>query len=197
MAAVLRMADFVGPFAPPTLVLVDLHLAFPRQGEEDPDRHELSRVLETCRGLLDFARQADMPVAFVRRMPLLSSFLAPHVYPPWIRGIEPRRSDMIFERDKPSCYASLEFAQMAQRSPHLVLAGLYGETACLSTLIEAHHRHHDITYLLDASCSRGHGEVLPEAMHAAVCKLASLYGRTMTAQDWMSAQSIKAAMAGT
>ena len=196
MGAVLRMADFTHPYATPTLVLVDLHLAFPRPGEEEPDRDDLSRVLEVCRGLLAYARAKEMPVAFVRRMPPLPSFLATHVYPAWIRGIEPRRSDMIFERDMPSCYASLEFAQMAQRSPHLVLAGLYGETACLSTLIDAHHRNHHITYLTDASCSRGHGEISPADMHGSVVNLGSLYGRLAKTQDWMTTLSIRTAIAG-
>ena len=196
MGAVLRMADYTQPFTPPTLVLVDLHLAFPRLGEEEPDREELRHVLESCRRLLAHARDKDMPVAFVRRMPPLPSFLATHVYPPWIRGIEPRRSDMIFERDMPSCYASLEFARMAQRSPHLVLAGLFGETACLSTLIDAHHRNHHITYLADASCSRGQGDVSPSEMHRSVTHLAALYGRLANAEDWMRTVAFRSAIAG-
>ena len=54
------------------------------------------------------------PVAFVRYVSPSPSFLATRAYPSWIRDIRPNRSDMIFERSLPSCYASSEFGQMAR-----------------------------------------------------------------------------------
>ena len=154
MGAVTRLVDFRDRFATPTLVLVDLRVEYSESGGVEPDRDELSATLDACRNVLACARRRNMPVAFVRHMPPLPSFLATHACPAWIRGIEPRRSDMVFERSQPSCYASSEFAQMAARSSGLVLAGLFGETACLATLIDAFHRNHHFTYLTDASCSR-------------------------------------------
>ena len=44
-----------------------------------------------------------------------------------------------------------QVAEMAQRSKELVLVGLFGETSCLSTLMEGYGRNHVFTYLADAS----------------------------------------------
>jgi len=99
---------------------------------------------------------------------------------------------MIFERALPSCYASSEFSHLAERSPHMVLAGLFAETSCISTLIEASHRSHEFTYLTDASCSRKRDGISAGELHRSVCALASLYGKVSTAQSWMEKTSIKA-----
>jgi nicotinamidase-related amidase len=192
MGSIANLSDFQGRFITPTLVLVDLHIDFPHPGDGEPDRSTLSEAVDMCRNVLAHARRRGMPVAFVRRMPPLTSLLATHAYPPWIRGIEPLRSDMIFERALPSCYASSEFSHLAERSPHLVLAGLFAETSCISTLIEASHRDHEFTYLTDASCSRKRDGVSAGELHRSVCALASLYGKVSTAQSWMERTSIKA-----
>jgi len=185
MGAVSHIADFRGRSAMPTLVLVDLHVDFPHSAASPPDSATLASVLAQCREVLVYARRCGMPIALVRHMPPLPSFLATHDCPAWMRGIEPRRSDMIFERASPSCYTSSEFAQMAAHSSELVLAGLFGETSCLSTLVEAHHRGQRITYLADASCSRGYNGVSAEAMHRSVVDLGGLYGRVCSVRDWM------------
>ena len=52
-----------------------------------------------------------------------------------------------------------------------MLAGLFGETACLSTLIEAYHRNHHFTYLTDASCSRGQDGVSAGELHRSVLRV--------------------------
>jgi len=192
MGAVTRLIDFRERFTMPTLVLVDLHVDFSDSGNAEPDRAELSATLDACRKVLACARRRNMPVAFVRHMPPPPSFLATYACPAWIRGIEPGRSDMIFERSQPSCYASSEFAQMAARSSGLVLAGLFGETACLSTLVDAYHRNHSFTYLIDASCSRSHDGISAAEMHRSVAALASVYGKPSSTRRWMEKFSLRA-----
>lgn len=192
MGAVSRLVDYRERFTTPTLVLVDLHVDFPHPSKGEPDRQELSAALESCRMVLACARRRGMPVAFVRHMPPLASFLATQAYPPWIRGIEPLRSEMVFERSLPSCYASSEFAQMASHSPELVLAGLFGETACLATLIEASHRNHQFTFLTDASCSRGYDGHSPGEVHRNVVAMSAYYAKPSSAQSWMEKISIRA-----
>ena len=69
---------------------------------------------------------------------------------------------MIFERNKPSCYASREFANaMTAGGGHFVLAGFSGEGACLATVMEAFHRDHHVTFLADASASHGLDQIAP------------------------------------
>jgi nicotinamidase-related amidase len=194
MAAISRLIDYKERFSTPTLVLVDLHEGH-GSGPARPDAEQLSAALETCRGVLACARRQNLPVAFVRQVPFSPSFLSTCDYPPWISGIAPGRSDMIFERALPSCYASSEFAQMAARSSELVLAGLFGETTCLSTLVEGRYRNHRFTFLTDASCSRGRDATSARKMHNIVVELAALYGKACTAQSWTEQLSIRAGLA--
>jgi len=51
---------------------------------------------------------------------------------------------------------------------HFVLAGFAGETACLSTAIDAFHRKHRFSYLADASASHQLGELSAADVQKAV-----------------------------
>ena len=111
-------------------------------------------VIENCRRVLRHARQLGLPVAFLRMIDRTPFFNPALSYSKWISGFEPVSSDMIFERKKPSCHASREFANaMTAGGGHFVLAGFSGEAACLATAMEAFHRDHRVTYLADASAS--------------------------------------------
>ena len=196
MGAVSNILDFGEHFQPATLVLVDLH------GEPGPteraalDENSFALALEKCRTALGFARLAGLPVAFVRHKPLPASLISTHTYPSWLRGFRPYRSDMVFERALPSCYASMEFADMARRNRELILAGIFGETSCLSTLIEAHSRNHQVTFLTDASVSRGGAGVDAETMHKSVVGIASLYCEVSPTDSWIDRMSMQLAATG-
>jgi nicotinamidase-related amidase len=100
---------------------------------------------------------------------------------------------MVFDRQRPSCYASPEFVDMTDHTGgHCVVAGLFGESSCLSTVIDAFHRRHRFTFLADASASRGHNGVSPSAMHDAVTNIISLYGNVARTQHWVRSTSRKA-----
>src|ERR1700761_5739727 len=152
MGSVSRIVEFKPKREVPTLVLVDLH-----EGGTGPDWSDhavLRTALENCRAALDFARQREFPVAFVRHVSPSRSFLSMNASPSWLRDFRPARTEMIFERHMASCYASNEFAQMARCGGPFVLAGIFGETSCLTTLMDGHARNHVYTYLADASVSR-------------------------------------------
>jgi len=106
-----------------------------------------------------------------------------------VYGFRPYRSDMVFERSVPSCYASVEFADMARRSENLILAGMFGETSCLATLIEGDGRNHRFTFLADACVSRGRAGISAENMHQSVVGIASLYSEVLTTDAWIESMS--------
>src|SRR5262245_33320313 len=117
----------------PTLVLVDLH-------HDLFDLFEVSeisgpaRAIDNCAALLEHARAYRFPVAFTRCLAAPETLGAEPAYPRWINGFEPHRSDMVFDRCHPSCYASPDFAEMADYlGGNFVLAGQVGELSCLST----------------------------------------------------------------
>jgi nicotinamidase-related amidase len=196
MGAVSNLLDFKERDEAPTLVLVDLHDDRLPGVKLDPGRKDFLDALEKCRTALTYARRNDLPIAFVRHTSPPPSFLANHAYPTWIHGIRPRRTDMIFERAMPSCFASTEFAQMARRSRELVLAGLFGESSCLSTLVEGYGRSHHFTFLADASVSRGQGNMPADEMHRGVVEIASFYSEISSTDAWIHRMSRKIGSVG-
>jgi nicotinamidase-related amidase len=94
---------------------------------------------------------------------------------------------MVFERENPSCYSSALFAQfMDGCGGHFALAGFAGETACLSTAIDAFHRKHQFSYLADASASHGLGELSAAEVQKAVTSIIGVYGEIVITRDWTS-----------
>lgn len=165
----------------PFLVLAGLHQS--RQSQPEPD--SLQTVLRNCETLLASARAAHLPVAFVRCIQPVRTFSEQQTYPAWLKGFEPHRNDMVFDVSKPSCYSNIEFAQAMEYSDgHFAIAGLLGETTCLATGIDAHHRHHRFTYLSDASACQSNGSVPALVFHAAVSQVMSIYGSVMESGEW-------------
>jgi len=180
MASVIDFLEFKGHSAAPTLVLVGLH----RHPDGDDGAFGADAVLAKCRTALKRARAAGIPVAHARS-------LGPGGgggvlrYPPWIAGFEPVRSDMVFDLLRPSCYSNMEFSRAMDHSGgNFAIAGMFGETACLATAIDAHHRRHGFTYLADATAYRGAGSMPAHAFHDAVTQLMSCYGAVMEVAGW-------------
>jgi len=130
------------------------------------------------------------PVAFVRWITRSSLFNPATPFSRWIEGFEPYGVDMIFERNKPSCYASADFAEvMTAGGGNFVLAGFAGEAACLATAIEAFHRGHTVTYLTDASASHALDDIGANEVHRVVSGVAGLYGEAITTRSWIARTS--------
>src|SRR5262249_14124674 len=143
----------------PCLVLVDMQQEY-IAGSRLMALPHASSALENCRAVLDHARSKGFPVAFIRQFSRSAYFNPATAFSGWISGFEPAGGDMVFEREGPSCYSSALFAQFMEGcGGHFALAGFAGETACLSTAIDAFHRKHKFSYLADASASHGLGDL--------------------------------------
>jgi nicotinamidase-related amidase len=165
----------------PLLVLVGLHQS--SQLALKPD--SLAAVLGNCRLVLTEARSSGIGIAFVRRIFPPPSVSQPQPYPPWFAGFEPRRNDMVFDVMQASCYSNSEFAQAVEYNDgNFAIAGLLGETTCLSTAIDAHHRGHRFTYLSDASGCGNNGPIPAELFHDAIAQIMSIYGNVMARERW-------------
>jgi nicotinamidase-related amidase len=175
--------------AVPTLVLMDLH-------HEQFDLVEVNcdsgptAALETCGLVLAHARACGFPVAFTRRIPVPDNLAAVPAYPRWINGFEPQRADMVFDHCRPSCYASPEFAEMAEHiGGNFVMAGRVGELSCLATAVDAFHRDQRPTVLTDAVVSRGGPGLSSATVERVLAHILSLYVEADCAQAWMAATS--------
>ena len=173
MSSVIDLRAYVNPSVIQTLVLVDLqqeYIASPRVLALEETRGALAN----CRAALAHARAMGLPVAFVR----------------WIEGFEPHGVDMIFERNRPSCYASADFAEvMGGSGGSFVLAGFAGEAACLATAIDGFHRGHTISFLADASASHALDDIAANDVHRVVSTVAGLYGEVLTTRGWIARTS--------
>jgi nicotinamidase-related amidase len=85
---------------------------------------------------------------------------------------------------------------MVRRHGEVVLAGIFGETSCLATLIEAYSRSQLFTYLADASVSRGRNGLAAATMHRGVVEIASFYSNVSTTDAWIERMSRRTAAAG-
>jgi nicotinamidase-related amidase len=185
---VINLRAYVDPALVPTLVLVDLQEEYLSSARGLALRHAPAAV-EKCRSALQHARAMGFPVAFVRWAGHSPFFNPATKFACWIAGLEPNGSDMIFERDRPSCYASRPFVEVMAHGggANMVLAGFAGATACLSTAIDAFHRGHRLTYLCDASASHELSHFSAANVHHVVAELAGLYGRVQETDDWIAA----------
>ena len=179
MAAVIDFLEFKDQSVTPTLVLVGLH-QYPG-GSGDFAAH--GGMLSNCRAVLDRARAHNIPVAHVRSINPKSASDRLR-YPPWIAGFEPRRSDMIFDLLQPSCYSNTEFSRaMEYSNGNFAIAGMFGETTCLSTAIDAYHRRHNFTYIADATACLANG-VSSHLFHDTVSQIMSVYGTVTNGNGW-------------
>ena len=173
----------------PTLVLVDLHHDL-LSGAETLASRIPTEAIANCRAALSHARACGIPVAFTRQVAPSVSMLASPIYPRWIEGFEPKRWDMVFDRQRPSCYASPGFRDMADDiGGNYVVAGQFGELSCLSTAIDAMHRDQRPTFLTDALVSLSHEDLSASAMLRALPRILSLYADVATTDPWMTATS--------
>jgi nicotinamidase-related amidase len=191
MSSVIDLRAYVNPSVIQTLVLVDLqqeYIASPRVLALE----DTKGALANCRAALAHARAMGLPVAFARWIDRTPLFNKATRFSRWIEGFEPHGVDMIFERNRPSCYASNDFAEvMSAGGGSFVLAGFAGEAACLATAIEAFHRGHTVTYLADASASHALDDISEKEVHRVVAGVAGLYGEVLTTGAWIARTSRK------
>jgi nicotinamidase-related amidase len=181
VASVINFLKYKSQIEKPVLILAGLHQADFSFLDEDV----LRDVLDNCEMLLESARATATSVAFVRCVAPPSSVSEPRSYPAWLKGFEPKRDDMIFDVTQASCYSSTEFAQaMEDAGGGFTIAGLFGETVCLSTGVDAYHRRQKFTYLSDASLCRNVGSMPDEMFHASVTQVIARYGEVMSSSDW-------------
>ena len=187
--SVVEFRAYSTPRPTTTLVLVDL------QQEYVASSRALAvpgveRALANCRRALTHARATGIPVAFVRWVDHAPFFNPASRFTRWIEGFEPNGPDMIFERNRPSCYTSADFADIMNRGGgRFVFAGFAGEAACLSTAVDAFHRGHRITYLHDASASHSLDDIGASDVHRVVGEIIGLYGDVVDTESWIAAAS--------
>jgi nicotinamidase-related amidase len=187
MSSVIDLRSYVGASNSRLLVMIDLQQKNHDELAKD-SASNLGWSLENCMSVIQHARNLGLPIAFTRRgeNPGLIERSAQSA---WIPGFEPKRSDMVFEREQPSCYANRLFEDVVSRNGSFAIAGLVAEETCLATAIDAAHRGHNMTFLSDASVSRGRHHSDSQAVHILTTKAIELFADTATTRHWLAATS--------
>lgn len=175
-ANVLPLTRYKPTTAAPLFIFVDLQKEFTLEGRPLQIAH-VETALENCRRLLSFAREHRFPVAHLRLSKSCVAFHEADGGAEWIDDFKPFGSEMVFERDAPSCYVSEAFSLMMSRGggTAAVLAGLAGSTSCLATLIRAHELEHNVRFAFDASSSHALSAKESQSIHSAAVQIASQF----------------------
>jgi nicotinamidase-related amidase len=196
VSEVIYLRAMADPSLAPCLVLIDLQQEYV-SGARLMTLPSARAALANCRAALNHARSMGFPVAFLKQVSRSAYFNPATGFGKWIDGFEPTGSDMVFERDRPSCYANELFAQLMEDSGgHFVFAGFAGETACLSTAIDAFHRDHSFSYLRDASASHALGDLSGPKVHDAVTNIIRVYGTILDTGNWIAGRAVPSLIAG-
>ena len=197
MNSVVYLKALADPSITPCFVLVDLqqeYIANPRAMAMP----EASLALSKCELALCHARALGCPVAHFRQVSQSPFFNPVTIFSGWINGFEPIGADMIFDKSLPSCYSNKSFAELMDScGGHFVIAGFAGETACVSTAIDAYHRKHKFTYLSDASASHALGGLSASDVQSAVAEIIKVYGEVVDTETWIKETSDVVAIEGT
>jgi nicotinamidase-related amidase len=185
MSSVIDLRTYLGASFSRLLVMVDLQ---ERNYEELARGHarDLARSLENCMSAITHARNMGLPIAFTRYAERPGSIERSAA---WISGFEPKRSDMVFERQQPSCYANRLFDDVVSRAGGFAIGGLIAEETCLATAIDASHRGHRVTFLSDASVNRGRHDADAQSVHVVTTRAMELFADIATTRHWLVATS--------
>jgi nicotinamidase-related amidase len=187
MSAVIDLRPYLGESRSRLLVMVDLQMQNCDDSAWDPSC-DVARALENCMAAIAHARANGLPIAFTRRMAEPGSD-GSFERSAWIPGFEPRRSDMVFELQRPSCYANHLFDDIVSHSTSFALAGLGADETCLATAIDAAQRGHHVTFLSDASVSRGRANSDARSVHLLTTKAIELFADVRATRRWLIATS--------
>jgi hypothetical protein len=120
---------------------------------------------DCCRKILEHSRPIGRLVAFIRMLSELIFFSRAMPFVRDIKGFEP--CEPFAARDNQG-RGGIGFA---------------GESTCLSALIDAFHRGHEVAYLFDASASSARDEMSADDVHHADSKTLGIYGDVYETAD--------------
>lgn len=138
-----------------------------------------------CKRLLHGVRQLRLPLAHFRQLRSGAFFNKKSKFSQWIEDFRPRANEAIYERQLPSCYSNSSFSEYVgqMNRPTIILAGLTADQSCLSTVVEAYHRNHEVIYVRDASFNPVIGSLSEEKSHDIVSRIISLYAKVVTTDE--------------
>ena len=179
--------SFIGFRDTPTLILVDPQQEYICQ-HRPLGLESAQLAVNNCKRLLASARNNKVPVAFVRWSQDAQVFNRNGKFSDWIDDLRPTRSDMVFERQGPSCYSSAEFTRMMRDGggDQYIIAGFTGAVACLATIMDGVPNRHRFVFVEDSSASHAHNGKSETEVHKLASFFISIFAKISTTDQVLS-----------
>ncbi|WP_181186078.1 cysteine hydrolase family protein [Alkalicoccus urumqiensis] len=152
------------------LIVIDV-----QEGLVQAGPYEKDRVLQTVSGLIEQARQQQVPIVFVRHADEPGGLLEPESAAwEFYRSISPEEADTVIEKTHNSAFYQTNLQEELERlgATRVVLCGLQTEYCVDATCKSAFERGFDVVVVQDGHSTLGEGPVSAE-------KLKELYGETI------------------
>ena len=168
----------------PVLVLVDVQKEYIAEGR--PFCLEtIGPSLDNLRKLLAHARAKGWKVIHMRHQQNAECFTYGSEYSEFIDGFGPQGDEKSLLKSDFSCFSSPEFQALADRyrNQEIIVAGYGATMCCLSTLVDAHHRGYDFTFVTDATCAKRTARFGEQDMLEHIVDIMSAFGNLTTTEE--------------
>ncbi len=166
------------------LVLVDVQKEYVTPGR--PFCLEtLGPSLENLRKLQAHARKEGWRVVHIKHQQNSEYFGYGSPYAEFIEGFEPLEGELVMEKSDFSCFSSPEFQALTDRlrNREMIIAGYSAANCCLSTMVSAHHRGFEFTFVTDATCAKSTKRFGEQDMKEHIVDIISAYGNLATTEE--------------
>lgn len=166
------------------LVLVDVQKEY-IAGNRPFHLATIAPSLENIRKLLAHARARGWKIIHMRHEQNDECFAYGSELARPIEGFEPIEGEHSFVKSNFSCFSNGEFQALIDKWRHedIILAGYGASMCCLSTMIDAHHRGHDFTFVKDATCARRTARFEEQDVTERIIDLVAAFGEVKSTQD--------------
>lgn len=173
----------------PVLVLVDVQKEYVSPGRPF-FLESIGQSLENLRKLLAHARQKDWRIIHLRHEQNGDNFAYGSEFAEPIAGFEAEPGEYDLVKSNFSCFSNREFQSLMDKWRHedIIMAGYSASMCCLSTMIDAHHRGHEFTFVRDATCARRTARFGEQDIKERVVDLMSAFGTVATTAEVLARQ---------
>lgn len=168
----------------PVLVIVDAQKEYVTKGR--PFYLEtIGPSLENLQKLLAHARAHDWKIAHMRHEQNSMCFTYGSPYAEFIDGFGPQEGEESMVKSNFSCFSSREFQALVDKYRHeeIIIAGYGTSMCCLSTMIDAHHRGYDFTFVADATCAKRSARFDEQDMKEHIVDILAAFGHLTTTEE--------------
>jgi len=173
----------------PVLVLVDVQKEYITEGRPfcletiGPSLNNIGR-------LLAHARARGWAVVHMRHQQNSQCFTYGSEFSEFIDGFGPEGEERSLVKTDFSCFSCPEFQALVDRwrNREIIIVGYGATMCCLSTMIDAHHRGYDFTFVTDATCAKRSARFDEQDLKEHIVDIMGAFGNLTTTDEILNRQ---------